>query len=103
MISQLRIYTVNRDMMDQWVKLFSESIVPVQESLGMKIDAMWVNEDKNQFIWIRSYSAAEDVEAADATWVASTNWQALRENARSHIARLEVITMNAVARVPVEA
>jgi len=50
MISQLRIYTVNRGMMDQWVKLFSEFIVPVQESLGMKINAMWVNEDKNQFI-----------------------------------------------------
>ena len=67
MFSQLRIYTVNRGMMDQWVKLFSESVVQVQESLGMKIDAMWVNEDKNQFIWIRSYSNAEDVEAADAT------------------------------------
>jgi len=102
-VSQLRMYTVNRGMMDQWVKLFSESIVPVQESLGMKIDAMWVNEDKNQFIWIRSFADAEDATAADATWGASSDWQALRENARSHLARVDVITMNAVARVAVKA
>ena len=103
MIYQLRTYTVNRGMMDQWVKLFSESIVPIQENLGMKIDAMWVNEDKNQFIWIRSFADAEDVKAADAAWGASPDWQALRENARSHLARLDIINMNAVAKVAVKA
>ncbi len=50
MISQLRIYTVNRGMMDQWVKHFTETLVPMQEKHGIKIGGMWVNEDKNQFI-----------------------------------------------------
>ena len=102
-VSQLRMYTVNGGMMGKWAKLFSETLVPLQENLGMKIDAMWVNEDKNQFIWIRSFADAEDATAADATWGASSDWQALRENARSHLARVDVITMNAVARVAVKA
>ena len=29
MVSQLRIYTINRGMMDSWVKLFNEQIRPV--------------------------------------------------------------------------
>ncbi len=103
MISQLRIYTINKGMTDQWVKHFTEVLVPMQENLGIKIGGMWVNEDNNQFIWIRSFADSEDATAADATWGASTDWQALRENARSHLARVDVITMNAVARVAVKA
>mgnify|MGYP000333070664 CR=1 FL=1 len=61
MISQLRIYTVNKGMTDQWVKHFTEVLVPMQEKHDIKIGGMWVNEDKNQFIWIRSFANAEDV------------------------------------------
>jgi hypothetical protein len=102
-VSQLRMYTVNRGMMDAWVKLFSETLVPLQENLGMKIDAQWVNEDKNQFIWIRSFADDEDLKAKEAAFGASPDWLARRENAGSHLARLDVITMNAVARVAVKA
>ena len=56
MISQLRVYTVNRGMMDDWVKHFTQNLVPIQENVGIKIDGMWVNEDKDQFIWIRSFA-----------------------------------------------
>ena len=100
-VSQLRMYTVNRGMMDQWVKLFTETLVPIQENLGMKIDAMWVNEDKNQFIWIRSFADAEDLKAKEAAFGASPDWQAIRERAGSHLARLDVLTMEPVARVAV--
>jgi hypothetical protein len=102
-VSQLRMYTVNGGMMDQWVKLFSETLAPLQENLGMKIDAQWVNEDKNQFIWIRSFADDDDLKAKEAAFAASPDWQARRENAGSHLARLDVITMNAVERVAVKA
>ncbi len=50
MTSQLRMYTINRGMMDQWVKLFTENLVPMQEKHGIKIEGMWVSEDSTQFI-----------------------------------------------------
>jgi len=34
MTSQLRTYTINRGMMDEWVKLFTETLVPMQEKHG---------------------------------------------------------------------
>ena len=93
MIYQLRIYTVNSGMMDQWVKFFNETVVPIQERIGMKIDGKWVNADRNQFIWIRSFADAEDVKAKEAAFHAAPEWNAVVEYARSHLARVEVQTM----------
>ena len=101
MISQLRIYTVNKGMTDQWVKHFTEVLVPMQEKHGIKIGGMWVNEDKNQFIWIRSFADAEDLKAKEEAFGASPDWQAIRERAGSHLARLDVQTMERVAKVAV--
>ena len=56
MISQLRMYTINKGMMDQWTKYFSDVLIPMQEKHGIKVDGTWVNEAKNQFIWIRSFA-----------------------------------------------
>ena len=103
MISQLRIYTVNKGMTDQWVKHFTEVLVPMQEKHGIKIGGMWVNEEKNQFIWTRSFADAEDVTAKEAAFDASPDRNGTRLNSRPHLARLDVITMNAGARVPVSA
>ena len=100
-LCQLRMYTVNRGMMDQWVKLFSENNVPLLEKHGIKVDAMWVNEDNNQFIWIRSFADEEDAKTKTADWLASPEWQAIRERVFSHLARLDVQTMEPVAKVAV--
>ncbi len=33
-------------MMDDWVKLFTEKLVPMQEKHGIKIEGMWVSEER---------------------------------------------------------
>ena len=101
-VSQLRIYTVNREMMDAWAKLFTESLVSIQENQGIRIDGMWVNDDQNQFIWIRSFADADDVKAKEAAFSESAEWKAIVDHARSHLARLDVQTMQPAA-APVSA
>ncbi len=93
MISQLRMYTVNRGMMDQWVKFFNETVVPIQVKYGMKIDAQWVNQDRNLFVWIRSFADADDVKAKEAAFYAAPEWAAVQDQARSHLARTQVEIM----------
>ena len=93
MISQLRIYTVNRGMMEQWVKLFTEKVVPMQENHGIKIGGMWVNEDKNQFIWTRSFADAEDIDTKVASFRSSPEWQAVSDHVMSHLAREDIQNM----------
>ncbi len=93
MTSQLRMYTINRGMMDQWVNLFTETLVPMQEKYGIKIEGMWVSEDSTQFIWIRSFADSEDLKVKEAAFNGSPEWNAVMDHARSHIARTVVQTM----------
>ncbi len=103
MIYQLRTYTVNRGMMDDWVDLFNDKLVPYQQQYGINIDGIWVNEAKDLFIWIRSFNDAEDVTAKEAAFYASPEWQGIMDHARSHLARIEVETMTSVMKVPAAA
>lgn len=103
MISQLRIYTVNRGMMDQWLTLFTETIVPLQEKHGIKIDGMWVNEDKNQFIWVRSFADAADLTSKTGSFSSSSEWLGVSDHVMSHLAREDVQNLEPVSKAAARA
>ena len=90
MVSQLRIYTINRGMMDSWLKLFEEHLRPLHSKYGMPVERTWVNADRTEFIWVRSFQNAEEIEEKAATYAASPERQALGGLPASHIAKLEV-------------
>ena len=43
MVGQLRIYTINKGMMDSWLKLFHETIAPKTLEFGMGIQSAWTD------------------------------------------------------------
>jgi hypothetical protein len=63
MLSQIRIYTINKGEMDAFLKHFKEEIVPVHERIGLPIVGTWVNRSQNEFIWVRNFADAADREA----------------------------------------
>ena len=103
MLYQLRTYTINRGMMDAWVELFNDQLVGIQKKYGITVDGMWVNQDNNQFIWIRSFPSADEVASLEDAFYSSPEWQGVMDHARSHIARLEVQAMTSVMKVPAAA
>ena len=86
MVSQLRIYTINRGMMDSWLKLFEEHIRPIHDGLEIPVEASWVNADRTEFIWVRTFNSVEK----EAACSASPGRQALGDLPTSHIAKMEV-------------
>ena len=96
MIYQLRTYTVNRGMMDDWVALFNNELVGIMDQYGIKVTGAWVNQDENLFIWIRAFNDADDVAAKEASFYASPEWNTVMDRARSHLARIHVETMGPV-------
>ena len=100
MIYQLRTYTVNKGMMDDWVNLFNDKLVGIMADNGIKVEDAWVNLDKNQFIWIRSFASAEDVTVKEAAFYGSAKWTAIMDHARTHLARIHVEPMESVLKVP---
>ncbi len=97
MISQLRIYTINRGMMDSWLKLFEEHIRPIHQSLGIPVEATWVNADRTEFLWVRSFDSMEAIPQKEAEYVASGGRKALGDIPASHIAKMEVRVIEKVA------
>jgi hypothetical protein len=47
LITQLRLYTVNRGMMDSWLAAFEEHIMPTSAKFGIKINVAFVNRPQN--------------------------------------------------------
>lgn len=94
-VYQLRTYTVNRGMMEPWVELFNGQLVGIMAQYGIEVNGAWVNQDANQFIWIRSFPNAEEVAAREAAFYGSPEWNAVMDHARSHLARIQVDTMSA--------
>ena len=96
MVSQLRTYTINKGMMDSWLELFDKEIRPIHESLGIPIVATWVNADRTDFIWVRSFNSVEEIPGKEAEYFASPGRKALGDKPTSHIARMDVRVMEEV-------
>ena len=90
MIGQLRIYTINKGMMDSWLKTFKEQLIPRLDEAGIGISSMWVNEEKTQFIWIRTFNNKNEIEPKEAKFYSTDWWKANVDFIRSHHAHREI-------------
>jgi len=63
MLSQIRIYTINKGEMDNFLQHFKNDIIPIHERIGVPIVGTWVNRAQNEFIWVRSYKDKADLDA----------------------------------------
>ena len=90
MVAQLRIYTINRGMMDSWFKLFHEHLKPNHEKYGIPINASWVSADRTEFIWVRSFNSMGEIQAKEAEYYSSPERVALGDLPQTHIAKTEV-------------
>jgi quinol monooxygenase YgiN len=97
-ITEVRLYTINRGMLDSWVKVFQEKIMPTSAAYGIRIHAAWVNRPQNEFIWIRSYDSPDKIEAYNT----SPERAAYSQETGSHVAKTEVREVEGViGEVPV--
>ncbi len=90
MIGQVRLYTINKGMMDSWVKLFNERLAPVHEKYEMQILGAWVNGPQNEFIWLRGFETPEEERDKTATYFDLPERKAIGDLPQQHIAKTEV-------------
>ena len=100
MVSQLRIYTIVPGMMDSWLKIFEEHIRPLHSRLGMPVERTWVNADRSEFIWVRSFGSVEEIPAKQESYYASPERKALGDLQTTHIANMEVRLIEPVLVAP---
>ena len=71
MISQIRIYTINKGEMEKFLRHFKEDIVSLDQKIGVPIVGAWVNRPQNEFIWVRSYKDKAELEAKNKEFQAA--------------------------------
>ena len=94
LISQLRIYTINRGQMDSWLNTFNNDLRPLLAEHGIKVDGSWVDEENERFVWIRSFEDQTDLERKEAAFYGSAQWLANVDHVRSHLARRDITVIN---------
>jgi NIPSNAP protein len=63
--SQLRIYTIHRGRMEEFVELWRRSVLPLRRKLGFRVDGAWTVVDEDTFVWIVTYDGPGSFEDAD--------------------------------------
>jgi len=72
------------------------TLVPVLRKHGIGVEGSWVNEDNNQYIWIRTFDDAEDREVKLEAWRDSPEWKSASDLVFTHLARLDIQAMRPV-------
>ena len=88
MMSQIRIYTINKGEMDAFLKHFKEEIVMLHERIGVPIVGTWVNRSQNEFIWVRTYADKADMETKTKAFQAEVAKAGIKLGA--NVAKMEV-------------
>ena len=60
MIAEMRTYTVKDGMLETYLHLFNKLIVPNHKKYGIPILGAWLDKDKSQITWIRTFASRED-------------------------------------------
>jgi hypothetical protein len=89
MVTQVRIYTINRGMLDSWIKQFNEKIVPTSAKFGINVIGAWVNRPQNEFIWVRTFESDDKLKVYET----SPERAAYTPDSGKHIAKIEVRTV----------
>ena len=89
MTSQLRIYTINKGRLEEFVNAWKKGVVPLRLKHGFKIDGAWTVKENNQFIWILTYNGPEDWRTKQDAYYNSPERKALDPDPAQHIARVE--------------
>jgi hypothetical protein len=73
MVSQLRIFKVQEGKLDEFIKAWLSQVYPLRLHHGFTIDGAWIDEIRNEFIWILSYEGPEDFDVKDKAYLVATH------------------------------
>ena len=80
---QLRMYRVRPGEMDEWIREWSEQVLPLRRRQGFSVLGPWVAREEDLFVWLVGH---RDLEAANAAYYASPERRSLDPDPARHLA-----------------
>lgn len=87
MATQLRIYVINRGKMDDFVAAWLAGVYPLRRQHGFDIPHVWINRERNEFVWVLTWDGPEPWEEKEATYYGSQERAAISPDPRQYIAQ----------------
>ena len=72
---QLREYTIEPRRLDDFVREWSELVLPLRLSQGFSVLGPWVEREANRFVWLLGFDG--DLRAANETYYGSPERRAM--------------------------
>ena len=66
---QLREYTIEDGLLDDFVREWSELVLPLRVSLGFSVVGPWIEREASRFVWVVGYDG--DIRGANDAYYAS--------------------------------
>lgn len=100
MTVQLRIYTINRGHLDDFVGAWRSGVLPLRNRLGYTVEHACAIKETNQFVWMVRLADTEDWTAREAAYYASPERAALSPDPAQWIARAEQYFVQPIVSAP---
>lgn len=88
MTTQLRIFTISKGKMNEFVQAWKAGVYPLRLKRGYRIEGAWVVEERDEFAWVLSHDG-DDWEASEAAYYASSDRGAVDPDPRQYIVKSE--------------
>ncbi len=89
MVTQLRLYTINRGQMDDFLRAWRDGIYPLRLRHGFRIVGAWVEAENNLFVWLLSYAGPEAWDEKERAYSQSPERAGLNPDPAHYVARAQ--------------
>ncbi len=93
---QLRMYTINKGQMDEFLKIWREGVCRVREKHGFKVQGGWIPEGETRFFWLMSYDG-DDWDKAEEAYFNDPERKNMTPSPSSFVAHMELRFVNFVS------
>ena len=88
MTTELRIFTINKGRLDDFVRAWAAGVYPLRLKKGYRIEGAWVIRERNEFVWLLA-SDGDDWDAQERSYYASPERAAMNPDPAQYIAKVE--------------
>jgi hypothetical protein len=75
---QVRSYVVKEGMLDEFVRVFVEQLVPLRAKFGFSVIGAWTVPEERRFVWVTGYDGPGSIQEAHERYYASPDRLAVR-------------------------
>ena len=96
MLSELRIVTINKGQMGNWLDLFCDRLAPLARRLDIRITGAWTDVDGERFVQIRSFEDDKNMAARRARFTGHSEWRAVESRVLDLTAAQDIVKLQPI-------